>query len=113
MKNEMKPPRLTRRGGVKRGQSEGGRPYRLGPPGVLRTEVRKPAPLSARLHPDRRDGRDGERLPGQGLKFPLRYRILARLLLGYRAPRRPIFGMVLAGEIESVGRNVRNLQPGD
>jgi NADPH:quinone reductase-like Zn-dependent oxidoreductase len=47
------------------------------------------------------------------LAAPLRYRLLARLLLGVRAPRRPIFGMVLAGEIESIGRNVSSFQPGD
>lgn len=47
------------------------------------------------------------------LAAPLRYRLLAQLLLGVRRPRRPIFGMVLAGEIESVGRNVRSFQPGD
>lgn len=47
------------------------------------------------------------------LAAPWRYRLLARLLLGVRAPRRPIFGMVLAGEIESVGRNVSSFQPGD
>ena len=47
------------------------------------------------------------------LAAPLRYRLLAQLLLGVKRPRRPIFGMVLAGEIESVGRNVRSFQPGD
>ncbi len=47
------------------------------------------------------------------LAAPRRYRLLAQLLLGVRRPRRSIFGMVLAGEIESVGRNVRTFQPGD
>jgi NADPH:quinone reductase-like Zn-dependent oxidoreductase len=47
------------------------------------------------------------------LAAPFRYRLLAHLLLGMRAPRRPIFGMVLAGEIESVGRNVSSFKPGD
>jgi alcohol dehydrogenase len=49
----------------------------------------------------------------RGLKVARRYRVLARLLLGYRAPRRNIFGMVLAGEVESVGRDVKNFRPGD
>jgi NADPH:quinone reductase-like Zn-dependent oxidoreductase len=49
----------------------------------------------------------------RGLKFSLRSRILARLVLGLRGPRRPIFGMVLAGEVESVGRDVSRFQPGD
>jgi NADPH:quinone reductase-like Zn-dependent oxidoreductase len=47
------------------------------------------------------------------LDAPLRYWLLAHLLLGFKRPRRPIFGMVLAGEIESVGRNVRSFKPGD
>ena len=49
----------------------------------------------------------------RALAFPRRYRVVGRLLLGYRAPRRNIFGMVIAGEVESVGRNVRNFKPGD
>ena len=47
------------------------------------------------------------------LAAPLPYRVLGRLLLGWRRPRRPIFGMVLAGEIECVGQNVSSFQPGD
>jgi NADPH:quinone reductase-like Zn-dependent oxidoreductase len=50
---------------------------------------------------------------GRGLKFPRRYRLLLRLLIGFRAPRRPIFGMVLAGEIDSLGRNVSAVKVGD
>lgn len=49
----------------------------------------------------------------RALSFPRRYRVVGRLLLGYRAPRRNIFGMVIAGEIESVGRNVRTFRPGE
>jgi NADPH:quinone reductase-like Zn-dependent oxidoreductase len=47
------------------------------------------------------------------LKFPFRYRLLLRLLFGFRAPRRPILGMVLAGEINSLGRNVSAFKVGD
>ncbi len=49
----------------------------------------------------------------RGLKFPFRYRLLARLLFGFKAPRRPILGMVLAGEIDSLGRNVSAFKVGD
>ncbi|MEP6495341.1 MAG: NAD(P)-dependent alcohol dehydrogenase [bacterium] len=49
----------------------------------------------------------------RALAGPPRLRLLARLLLGMNAPRRRIFGMVLSGEIESVGRNVRSFKPGD
>ena len=49
----------------------------------------------------------------RGLKFPFPYRLLARLLFGIKAPRRPILGMVLAGEIDSLGRNVSAFKVGD
>ena len=49
----------------------------------------------------------------RALRAPRRYRILAQLIMGVRRPRRPIFGMVLSGEIESVGRAVRSFEPGD
>ncbi|MGZ6347596.1 MAG: alcohol dehydrogenase catalytic domain-containing protein, partial [Anaerolineales bacterium] len=50
---------------------------------------------------------------GRGLKFAPRYRLLARLLFGFKAPRRSIIGMVLAGEIDSLGRNVTTFNVGD
>ncbi|HWS72022.1 MAG TPA: NAD(P)-dependent alcohol dehydrogenase [Thermoanaerobaculia bacterium] len=88
---------------------------RWGPPEVLQVaEVKRPAP---------RKGEVRIRIFAtavtvsdcivRGLKAPLRYRILARLLLGLRGPRRPIFGMVLAGDIDCVGRDVKSFQPGD
>ena len=49
----------------------------------------------------------------RGLKFPLAIQILARLALGVRAPRQPILGIVVAGEIESVGRDVTSFKEGD
>src|SRR5436190_191542 len=49
----------------------------------------------------------------RGLRVPGRYRLLLRLMAGWKAPRRPILGMVLAGDVESVGRNVTSFQEGD
>src|SRR4249919_3267470 len=49
----------------------------------------------------------------RGLRAPRRYRIPLRLLAGWTAPRRRVLGMVLAGDIESVGRNVRSFKEGD
>lgn len=40
-------------------------------------------------------------------------RILAQLFLGVRGPRRAVLGVVVAGEIERVGRNVRGFKPGN
>ncbi len=88
---------------------------RWGPPEVLRVaEVERPAP---------RGGEVRIRIVAtavtvsdciaRALKAPARYRILAQLVLGVKGPRRPIFGMVLAGEIESVGRSVKAFKPGD
>jgi len=49
----------------------------------------------------------------RALRGPLRYQIPLRLLVGWKAPRRSILGIVLAGDIESVGRNVRSFKEGD
>lgn len=49
----------------------------------------------------------------RGLEFPFAYQMLARVALGLTAPRRRILGMVLAGEVVSVGRDVRSFTEGD
>jgi NADPH:quinone reductase-like Zn-dependent oxidoreductase len=40
-------------------------------------------------------------------------RLLLRLFVGFRRPRHPILGAVLAGEIESIGKNVTRFRVGD
>jgi NADPH:quinone reductase-like Zn-dependent oxidoreductase len=49
----------------------------------------------------------------RGLKLRGVYRLLMRAAFGIRAPRKGIIGMIAAGEIESVGRNVTSFKPGD
>jgi len=88
-----------------------------GPPEVLRMqEVEKPAPrnrevrvkvLATTVTIGDTIMRDLD-MPLHGLK-----RLLARIYLGYNKPKRPILGMELAGEVESVGRKVTRFKPGD
>jgi NADPH:quinone reductase-like Zn-dependent oxidoreductase len=88
-----------------------------GPPEVLHfAEIAKPAP------------RDNEVLVKiyattvtigdtimRSFKLPVSgwQKLMARLFLGIRRPKRPILGMELAGEIESVGKAVTRFKQGD
>lgn len=88
---------------------------RWGPPeGLQLADVKRPTPRSreVRIRIVATSVTVSECLV-RGLQFPLRYRIPGRLLLGWNGPRRPIFGITLAGEIESVGRKVTRFRPGD
>jgi NADPH:quinone reductase-like Zn-dependent oxidoreductase len=49
----------------------------------------------------------------RGLKMRGVYRLFMRAAFGFRAPRKGIIGMIVAGEIESVGREVTDFKPGD
>jgi NADPH:quinone reductase-like Zn-dependent oxidoreductase len=49
----------------------------------------------------------------RGLKLRGVYRLFLRAAFGIRAPRKGILGMIAAGEIESVGRDVTSFKPGD
>jgi NADPH:quinone reductase-like Zn-dependent oxidoreductase len=49
----------------------------------------------------------------RGLRLSPAYRLMARLAIGWNAPRQPVLGMVLSGEVDSVGADVGTLGPGD
>jgi len=49
----------------------------------------------------------------RGLKLSPAYRIMARLAIGWNAPRQPVLGMVLSGEVDSVGPDAKSFEVGD
>ena len=90
---------------------------KYGPPEVLRLqEVEKPAPrdreVLVKVHAT--TVTIGDTIM-RSLNMPIHgwQKLLARLYLGIRKPKRPILGMELAGEVESVGKKVTRFKPGD
>lgn len=49
----------------------------------------------------------------RSLNMPWRYRIMLRIMFGLRKPRQPILGLVLAGEVEVVGKSIKRFKAGD
>jgi len=49
----------------------------------------------------------------RGLDLSPGYRLLARVALGWRAPRQPVLGMVLSGEVDAIGLGVTRFAKGD
>jgi NADPH:quinone reductase-like Zn-dependent oxidoreductase len=88
---------------------------RYGPPEVLRLEE-LPTPI-----PRKNEVRIRIRATAvtssdcyvRGLRLTPAYRIMARLALGWNGPRQPVLGMVLSGEVDSVGPDVRSFTVGD
>lgn len=88
---------------------------RYGPPEVLRlTEVPKPTPrddeVLIRIHAATVTSGDWR---ARSLEMPAGFGLLGRLFFGLSGPRQPILGSELAGEVESVGRDVTKFRAGD
>ena len=90
---------------------------KYGPPEVLQIkEVEKPAPknnevlikiIATTVH------RGDVRMRGLIIPGPRWQRLMARLFLGIRKPKRAILGMELAGKIEAAGQDVSQFKHGD
>jgi NADPH:quinone reductase-like Zn-dependent oxidoreductase len=90
---------------------------RFGPPEVLRLqELEKPAPGDRQVLVRVRATTVtiGDTIM-RSLNMPIAgwQKLMARLYLGILKPRRPILGMELAGDVESVGKKVTRFKPGD
>jgi len=90
---------------------------KYGPPDVLLLkEIEKPAPrdneVLVKIHATTVTIGDTI-MRSLNMPIPGWQKLLARLYLGIRKPKRPILGMELAGEVESVGRKVTRFKPGD
>ena len=49
----------------------------------------------------------------RGLDLNRAYRIMARLALGWNAPRQPVLGMVLSGEVDAIGPDASSFEEGE
>jgi NADPH:quinone reductase-like Zn-dependent oxidoreductase len=88
---------------------------KYGPPEVLRLEdVAKPVPANdevcIKVHATAVTASD---IFIRGSQIPIRFLIPMRLMIGLTRPRKSIIGLVLAGEIESVGADIRRFKTGD
>jgi NADPH:quinone reductase-like Zn-dependent oxidoreductase len=86
-----------------------------GPPEVLQlVNVERPAPnddqILIRVHATTAARGDCE-LRGLNVSIPLK--LMIRIAFGFWGPRRRILGQELAGEVESVGKNVKLFKKGD
>jgi NADPH:quinone reductase-like Zn-dependent oxidoreductase len=88
---------------------------RYGPPEVLRLEelpTPTPGPHEVRIRIGATAVTSSDYYV-RGLRLTPAYRLMARLALGWNAPRQPVLGMVLSGEVDSVGSDVASFAVGD
>ena len=90
---------------------------KYGPPEVLQLkEVEKPSPkknqVCVKIFATAVTASDCR---VRAFRFPLWHPMILmfRLIIGVTKPRKPILGLVLAGEVESVGSDAKRFKPGD
>jgi NADPH:quinone reductase-like Zn-dependent oxidoreductase len=88
---------------------------RYGPPSVLRVEERTtPVPRGNEVRIRiRASAVTSSDCYVRGLDLGPAYRLMARLALGWNGPRQPVLGMVLSGEVDSVGPNASLFDVGE
>ncbi len=88
---------------------------RYGPPEVLRLEeLATPAPRKNEVRIRiRATAVTSSDTYVRGLRLSPVYRVMARLALGWNGPRQPVLGMVLSGEVDSLGPDAELFQVGD
>ena len=88
---------------------------RYGPPDVLQMkETEKPTPKNnevlIRIHATSVTSGDCR---VRSLNVPVGFGLISRLVFGIKRPKQPILGVELAGEIESIGKDVGKFNVGD
>ena len=96
---------------------------KYGPPEVLQlSEVEKPIPkdneVLIRIHATAVTASD---CIIRGFKIPVRHwfpkglfmELMMRLVVGFRKPKNPVIGLVLSGDVESAGKDIRRFKKGD
>ncbi len=88
---------------------------KYGPPEVLKhIEIDRPEPKNnevlVKIHATSVTAADYR---VRSFMVPPAFWIPARLMVGIRKPRKPILGMELSGEIESIGKDVKKFKKGD
>jgi NADPH:quinone reductase-like Zn-dependent oxidoreductase len=88
---------------------------KYGPPDVLfQKEVEKPVPkddeILIKIKATTVTVAD---IRARGFSVPPAFWLPARIALGFKQPKKEILGMELAGEVESVGKNVKRFKQGD
>lgn len=90
---------------------------KYGPPEVLvLSDIKKPVPrdneVLIKIHATSVTASD---CIVRGFKLPRWHplRLMMGLVIGFKKPRNPVLGMVLAGQVESTGKNVKSFNKGD
>jgi NADPH:quinone reductase-like Zn-dependent oxidoreductase len=88
---------------------------KYGPPEVLQLQdVEKPAPKNNEvLIKILATAVTASDCITRGIKVRMPLSLVMRVVVGFRGPRQPILGLVLAGEIESTGKAVQRFKQGD